>query len=317
MSRTIVTGGAGFIGSHLVDALVAEGRKVLVIDDFSTSIETELPPNIKEYAAVQVHYHDVRDSFADVVQNGDEIFHLACPASPVWYQRYPLRTLETAIQGTQRALEAAREHGCRLVVASTSEVYGDPVEHPQHESYCGNVDPLGPRACYTEGKRTAETLCSIFKRSHGVDVRIARIHNTYGPRMRRDDGRVIPSFIDSCMKHEPMRIFGDGSQTRSFCYVDDTVRGLMAMMTYNHDLSRPINIGSTDERTIASVAQAVADHFQVSLSTTVFQELPDGDPKRRQPDITKAWQLLSWKPNIPFEVGLAATVAWYRANLIV
>jgi len=320
MSRTIVTGGAGFIGSHLVDALIAEGREVLIIDDFSTSLAIDRLDPLPfgwQHKQVRVYAHDVRDTFANAIHPGDQIFHLACPASPIWYQRHPRRTLETAIEGTHRALEAAHEHGCRLVVASTSEVYGDPLEHPQKESYCGNVNPLGLRACYEEGKRAAETLCSIFKRSYDVDVRIARIHNTYGPRMRRDDGRVIPSFIDACMKKEPMRIFGDGSQTRSFCYVDDTVRGLMAMMAYNHDLSRPVNIGSTDERTIASVAQAVADHFQVSMSTAVFGELPNGDPKRRQPDIGKAWQLMSWKPNVPFEVGLAATVAWYKDNPIV
>jgi len=295
MKKILITGGAGFIGSHLCDALCSNENKVFVLDNFSTG-------SLKNMAHLPVELieQDVCDPIN--LNELDEIYHLASPASPQMYQRDPLFTLKTNFLGSLRALELAEKTGAKILLSSTSEVYGDPLVHPQPETYYGNVSTVGPRSCYDEGKRVAETLFMDFHRSKKVDIRIARIFNTYGPRMQNDDGRVVNQFLDQALSGQPITIYGDGSQTRSLCYVDDMVQGLMSLM--NHpQLKGPVNLGSTEEISILALAQLMLEKTQ-SKSTLIFEKLPQDDPTQRRPDITLAQSLLGWDPKIDLSRGL-------------
>jgi UDP-glucuronate decarboxylase len=319
----LVTGGAGFIGSHLVKRLVREpGTSVHVLDDFSTGRRANLPDG--ELTSVSnsltVERGRVEDIDVHVSKNGtiDEIYHLACPASPVHYQRNPVATLHTAIGGTANVLKLAREHHARVVIASTSEVYGSPGVHPQPESYWGHANPIGPRSCYDEGKRAAEAFAVAYRKQYGLDVRIARIFNTYGPQMQPDDGRVISNFIVQALRGEPLTVYGDGSQTRSCCYVADLVDGLVRLMAADpsEDVATPVNLGNPEERTVREIAQAVMDLVNgCTADRIVHKPLPQDDPPRRRPDIERARKLLGWTPKISLEEGLAATVSYFAKRL--
>ncbi len=302
----LVTGGAGFIGSHLCATLVARGAQVACIDDLSTG-RRENVAALASGGGLELLVSDVCDApDMDV----DAVFHLACVASPPVYQREPIRTLRTAVEGTRRALEIAERTGARLLLASTSEVYGTPAVHPQPESYWGNVSTTGPRAAYDEGKRCAEALVSSYARERGADVRIARIFNTYGPGMQRDDGRVVPSFCARALRGEPIEIFGDGTQTRSFCYVTDLVDGLLALMATDDDPG-PVNLGNPDEQTIADLAALVAE-LAGSRAPARYAPLPEHDPPHRRPDISLAREVLGWTPRVSLRDGLVATLAALR-----
>jgi UDP-glucuronate decarboxylase len=311
--RHLVTGGCGFIGSHLCDALVERGEEVIALDNLFTGTKS----NIWKHPLDQFDFvrHDVCEPFHFEV---DRIWHLACPASPVHYQRNPARTIETALLGTRNALECARITKAPIVVASTSEIYGDPTEHPQRESYWGNVNTLGSRSCYDEGKRAGESLAYAWNAQYGVDVRIARIFNTYGPRMRSGDGRIISNFITQAMRNERLTIYGNGSQTRSFCYVDDTVRGLLAIGECVHAERVPVfNLGNPHECTVLEVAERIVEMVRgVGFGTMGITSipLPEDDPKRRCPDISRAKAILGWEPTINFIEGLSRTVEWFRSQ---
>ncbi len=315
--RIIVTGGAGFIGSHLCEFLLERGNEVICLDNLFTSHRENIA-HLTGHHGFEFLRHDVCDSWHIEC---DQIYHLACPASPIHYQRNPVRTIETAMMGTRNALECARNTRARMLITSTSEVYGDPEVHPQHEGYWGNVNTLGPRACYDEGKRVGESLAVSWANQYGTDVRIARLFNTYGPRMAMNDGRLIPTFISQAMKKEPLTIFGDGSQTRSFCYVSDTVDGLFKLMnvsspaerlTPSHPYQRipVVNLGNPDERSIKSVALDVISAFG-GEGDYLTAPLPTDDPKQRCPDITVAKKLLGWEPKVSYDQGIAKTIAWY------
>ncbi|MCA9539041.1 MAG: SDR family oxidoreductase [Myxococcales bacterium] len=309
MRRVLVTGGAGFIGSHLCRALLARGDAVVCVDDLSTG----RPQNIADLRGCDGFTfvrHDVTRPYGFEV---DAVFNLACPASPRDYQRDPVRTLDTCYLGTRNALELARSRGIRLLQTSTSEVYGDPDVHPQPEHYRGNVDPTGPRACYDEGKRVAESLCRAYADRDGVQVRIARIFNTYGPDMRVDDGRVVPAFLAQLIARRPLTLFGDGQQTRSFCYVSDLVRGLLALLECNTANAEPVNLGNPEEMTIAELAQVVSRLGGRPLAIE-HRALPAQDPRRRRPDITRARALLGWAPEVELRDGLARTLAAMSAR---
>jgi UDP-glucuronate decarboxylase len=309
--RILVTGGAGFIGSHLCDALVERRHQVICLDDMSTGSRGNVE-QLLDSDRLELVEHDVNQPF-DV--DAEQIFHLACPASPVQYQKDPIGTLLTAVNGTRHALELAQRKGARLLLASTSEVYGDPAVHPQPESYRGNVSQLGPRACYDEGKRAAETLSADFARQRGVEVRIARIFNTYGPRMALDDGRVVSSFAVRALAGEPIEIHGDGSQTRSFCHVDDTVRGLIALMDYQGPAAaEPVNLGHPEEIAVIDLARAVVE-LAGSRSEIVHTEALKDDPLRRCPDISRAGERLGWRPEKALVAGLSDTLAFFRTGL--
>ena len=305
-----VAGGAGFIGRHLCHRLLDAGATVLCIDNFLTSDRADLAPLL------------ARPSFslleADIVQlpdfTADGIFNLACPASPPAYQRDPVQTMRINVIGTDNLLGRAAQLGIRLLQASTSEVYGDPEVHPQRETYLGHVNPIGPRACYDEGKRAAETLCSDYARQHGVDVRIARIFNTYGPGMAADDGRIISNFVTQALRGEPLSIYGDGSQTRSLCYVDDTVEALLRLYLYPDPGFQPINIGSTDEVSVRQIAALVLEATG-SRSTLSHHPIPTDDPRQRRPDITRAFKRLNWAPTTSLSDGLLRTVAHFRDQM--
>ena len=302
--RVLVTGGAGFIGSHLCARLVREGASVLALDDLSTGRSANLAP---------LGNGRFRLTQRDVVERFDiecaAIFHLACPASPAAYQRSPIDTVKTAVLGTLHALENAERHGARLLLASTSEVYGDPEVHPQTESYTGSVDPTGPRACYDEGKRCGETLATEFARQRGSEVRIARIFNTYGPRMQPDDGRVVSNFIMQALTGRDLTVYGDGSQTRSLCYVSDLVDGLLRLMDSDLDAG-PVNLGNPVEITVLELAERILKLTR-SRSRIAFKPLPVHDPRRRRPDIARAQRELGWQPQVPLEEGLERTVHWF------
>lgn len=305
MKTIIVTGGAGFIGSHLCKKLLAQGNKVLCVDNFFTgrmeNIEDILDdPNFILCAI------DVINSY---VFKCDEIYNLACPASPPHYQYDPVKTAQTNFLGMYNALMLARQNGAKVLQASTSEVYGDPEVHPQVESYRGNVNPDGIRACYDEGKRVAETLCFDFHRQYGVDIKVVRIFNTYGPNMREDDGRVVSNFICQALKGEDITIYGDGFQTRSFCYVDDLVDGLIAMM--NSDITGPVNLGNPGEFTVKQLADLVLK-MTGSESKIVYKELPSDDPTRRKPNIDLAKKELNWEPKVKLEEGLVKTIEYFK-----
>jgi dTDP-glucose 4,6-dehydratase len=298
MPTAVVTGGAGFLGSHLCDSLVADGHRVVCVDN----LETGSLQNVEHLHGENfVFLHHDLTRHVDVVEPVDLVFHLASPASPIDYLRLPLQTLKVGSYGTHNALGLAKWKRARFLLASTSEVYGDPSEHPQRETYWGNVNPIGPRGVYDEAKRYAEALTMAYHRQQGVDTCIVRIFNTYGPRMRPHDGRAIPTFLRQALANQPITVFGDGSQTRSFCYVDDLVRGLVLLAGSGEHL--PVNIGNPQELTLLELAEAVIRATR-SKSEIVFEALPVDDPQVRQPDITRARQLLGWEPQIPLEEGL-------------
>lgn len=303
--RILVTGGAGFIGSHLIDRLMSAGNEVICLDNFYTGVKYNLLKWLN-HPYFEVIRHDITEPIRLEV---DQIYHLACPASPVHYQYNPVKTVKTNVIGTLNMLGLAKRVKARFFLASTSEVYGDPEVHPQPEEYWGNVNPIGIRSCYDEGKRMAETLTFDYHRQNNVDIRVARIFNTYGPRMLENDGRVVSNFIVQALHDQPLTVYGDGSQTRSFCYVSDLVEGFIRLM--NNDYIGPVNLGNPGEYTILQLAEAVQKLVNPAAEIN-FKPLPSDDPRRRQPDITKAKKLLNWEPTIPLESGLKLTVEDFR-----
>jgi len=308
MQIHLVTGGAGFLGSHLIDRLMEAGDEVICLDNYFTGRKANIARWIG-HPRFELIRHDVTEPIKLEV---DRIWHLACPASPIHYQFNPVKTAKTSFLGTYNMLGLARRVGARLLLASTSEVYGDPEVHPQPESYWGAVNPIGVRSCYDEGKRIAETLCFDYQRMNGVDVRVARIFNTYGPRMLPDDGRVVSNFIVQALRSEPLTLYGDGSQTRSFCYVSDLIEGLVRLM--NGSSSGPINLGNPDEFTIRELAELVRMQINPDLSF-VEKPLPEDDPQQRQPSIDLARQQLDWKPTVSLAQGLTPTIDSFRSLL--
>ena len=304
--RILVTGGAGFIGSHLIDRLLDQGHEVLCADNCFTGSKRNVD-HLRKNPRFEFMRHDV--TFPLYVEV-DEIYNLACPASPIHYQHDPVQTTKTAVHGAINMLGLAKRLGCKIFQASTSEVYGDPQVHPQPEEYWGNVNPVGLRSCYDEGKRCAETLFFDYHRRYGLQIKVARIFNTYGPRMHHADGRVVSNFIVQALRGQPITIYGDGDQTRSFCYVDDLVDGLIKLMESETEVTGPINLGDPGEFTIRALAQKVIE-ITGSQSQLVFENLPADDPKQRQPDITRARTVLNWKPGIPLDAGLKKTVAYF------
>ena len=304
----LVTGGAGFLGSHLIDRLMDAGEEVICLDNYFTGRKSNISGWIG-HPRFELIRHDVTEPIKLEV---DRIWHLACPASPIHYQFNPVKTAKTSFLGTYNMLGLARRVGARLLLASTSEVYGDPKVHPQPESYWGCVNPIGVRSCYDEGKRIAETLCFDYQRMSGVEVRVARIFNTFGPRMLLDDGRVISNFIVQSLKGEALTLYGDGSQTRSFCYVSDLVEGLIRLM--NSEFSGPINLGNPDEFTIRELAELVRELINPSLQL-INKPLPQDDPQQRQPLIDLAAQHLGWQPTVSLVQGLPPTIASFRSVL--
>ena len=302
----LVTGGAGFLGSHLCDRLVAAGHDVMCVDNFHTGSKQTIHHLIGK-ANFELIRHDV---WLPLYVEADRVFNMACPASPVHYQSDPVSTVKTAVLGAINMLGLAKRCKARVLQASTSEVYGDAQQHPQAESYWGNVNPNGPRACYDEGKRCAETLFFDYHRQHGVDIRVARIFNTYGPRMRPDDGRVVSNFIMQALNGDPITIYGNGSQTRSFCYVDDLVEGLVRLMDQDVEVG-PVNLGNPSEITIGELAEIVL-RLTGSRSRIEYRPLPSDDPVQRRPDIGKARRQLDWEPGIALEDGLKETIAYFR-----
>jgi UDP-glucuronate decarboxylase len=307
MRRILVTGGAGFVGSHLCERLLEAGHEVLAVDNYFTGRRMNVAHLLKN-PRFELMRHDI--TFPLYVEV-DEIYNLACPASPIHYQRDPVQTTKVSVIGAINMLGLAKRTGARILQASTSEVYGDPTVHPQPESYRGNVNPIGPRACYDEGKRCAETLFFDYRRQHDVSIKIARIFNTYGPRMHPNDGRVVSNFIMQALKGEPITLYGDGDQTRSFCYVDDLVEGLIRLMNTDHAVTGPINLGNPGEFTIRQLAEKVI-HLTGSRSTLVTAPLPEDDPLQRQPVITLAQEVLGWQPTVALDQGLARTIAYFR-----
>ena len=306
--RNLITGGAGFLGSHLTDHLMKAGEEVICLDNYFTGRKSNIAQWIG-HPDFELIRHDVTEPIKLEV---DRIWHLACPASPIHYQFNPIKTAKTSFLGTYNMLGLARRVGARLLLASTSEVYGDPEIHPQPESYRGSVNPIGIRSCYDEGKRIAETLCFDYKRMHNTEVRVMRIFNTYGPRMLPDDGRVVSNFIVQALKGEPLTLFGDGSQTRSFCYVDDLIDGMIRLM--NSDHTGPMNIGNPDEFTIQVLARMVRDRINPDLEI-VNKPLPQDDPMQRQPVIKLAMEALGWRPSIPLSTGLDRTIADFQSRI--
>ena len=307
--RILVTGGAGFIGSHLCERLVQAGHAVICLDNLFTGSHANVA-RLEGRPGFRFVEHDVCEP---LLVDVDRIFNLACPASPIHYQVNPMKTVQTNVMGTLNMLEIARRMGARILQASTSEVYGDPAVHPQVESYWGNVNPIGPRACYDEGKRVAETLMSDYHRQAGVDIRIARIFNTYGPRMAENDGRVVSNFVLQALRNEPITLYGSGQQTRSFCYVDDLVEGLMRLMDAEA-VTEPVNLGNPGEFTMRELAE-LTRQLTGSRSDIVLRPLPQDDPVRRRPDISRASTLLGWAPIVPLEDGLRRTIADFRRRL--
>jgi dTDP-glucose 4,6-dehydratase len=302
MPTSVVTGGAGFLGSHLSDALLERGHRVLCVDNLDTGSLTNIE-HLRRADFVFVQ-HDLV-SHLEISEQIDNVFHLASPASPIDYLRLPLHTLKVGAYGTHNALGLAKRHRARFLLASTSEVYGDPLVHPQPESYWGNVNPIGPRGVYDEAKRYAEAMTMAYHRQQGVNTCISRTFNTYGPRMRAHDGRAIPTFLRQALQDKPLTVFGDGSQTRSFCYVDDQIRGLAALA--ESDVHLPVNIGNQDEYTLLQLAETVIE-VTGSRSEIIHEPLPVDDPKIRQPDITRAKQLLGWEPQVSLQDGLKKTI---------
>ena len=310
MKRILVAGGAGFIGSHLARALLKQGHRVIIADNFLTG-QRENVADLLASPACELAEHDIT---LPLDMAADEIYNLACPASPVQYQRDPVNTVFVNVMGSYQLLELARKTGARILQASTSEVYGDPEVHPQPETYRGHVNPIGPRACYDEGKRCAETLFFDYHRQYGIDIKVARIFNTYGPNMRSDDGRVISNFIVQALSGKPLTLYGDGQQTRSFCYVDDMVAGLIKLMGTPRGVTGPVNLGNPEEYTMEELAEMVVELTGVNASL-VYEPLPQDDPRQRQPDIALAKKLLGWEPAIPLRTGLERTIAHARKKL--
>jgi dTDP-glucose 4,6-dehydratase len=306
VARIVVTGGAGFLGSHLCETLLARGDEVVAIDNLLTGSLDNISHLFGQKGFVFVE-HDVTN-FVHVSGKVDAVMHFASPASPVDYLEHPIKTLKVGSLGTHKTLGLAKDAGARYMLASTSEVYGDPQVHPQTEDYWGHVNPVGPRGVYDEAKRFSEAMTMAYHRSHGVDVRIVRIFNTYGPRMRPHDGRVVSNFIVQALAGKPLTVYGDGSQTRSFCFVEDEVRGLVALLDSDH--VGPVNIGNPNEFTVLELAQKVID-LTGSSSEIVFEPLPVDDPTQRRPDISLAKKVLGWEPRVPLEEGLRRTAEWF------
>ncbi|MEE2962111.1 MAG: UDP-glucuronic acid decarboxylase family protein [Myxococcota bacterium] len=305
----LVAGGAGFIGSHLCEELLKQGQEVICLDNFFTGRRENIL-HLRDYDNFEIIRHDVVEP---ILLEVDAIFNLACPASPVHYQHNPIKTVKTNVLGTINLLGLAKRVGARLLQASTSEVYGDPQVHPQTEDYWGHVNTIGPRSCYDEGKRVAETLCFDYRREHKIEIRMARIFNTYGPKMLPNDGRVVSNFIVQALTNRPITIYGDGTQTRSFCYIEDQVNGLIKLMRAEN-FTGPVNIGNPNEYTIRELAEEVeklhGGHVEIE-----YLKLPQDDPKRRQPDITLAKEKLNWSPRVPLNHGLRATYDYFRLEL--
>lgn len=313
MSRrkvVMVTGGSGFLGSHLCERLLAEDHRVLCVDNFFTGARENIE-HLLDDPRFEVLRHDI--TFPLYVEV-DEIFNLACPASPVSYQFDPVQTVKTNVHGAINMLGLARRTRAKIFQASTSEVYGDPEVHPQREEYWGRVNPIGPRACYDEGKRCAETLFFDYHRQHGIRIKVARIFNTYGPRMQQNDGRVVSNFIVQALRNEPITVYGDGSQTRSFCYVSDMVEAFMRLMASDDAFTGPVNLGNPAEQTVLQLARQVIEYTN-SRSTIELRPLPVNDPIRRRPDITLARQMLNWNPTVPIDGGLRRTVDYFERLL--
>ncbi|MFP4351857.1 MAG: UDP-glucuronic acid decarboxylase family protein [Puniceicoccaceae bacterium] len=307
--RTLITGGAGFLGSHLCERLIARGEEVICLDNFFTGRKRNIE-HLRDRPLFETVRHDVVDPFKFEV---DRIFNLACPASPVHYQHNPIKTVKTSVMGAINSLGLAKRVRARILQASTSEVYGDPNIHPQPEDYRGNVNPIGPRACYDEGKRCAETLFFDYHRQNGVDIRVVRIFNTYGPRMLPDDGRVVSNFIVQALRGEDITLYGDGRQTRSFCYVDDLVEAMIRMMDQDETVG-PVNIGNPDEFTIRELAEMVVE-LTGSESKIISRPLPADDPMQRKPVIDLARKYLDWKPEVDLRTGLSRTIDYFRELL--
>ena len=306
--KILVTGGAGFIGSHLIDRLMNQGHEVLCLDNFYTGSKQNILQWL-DNPKFELIRHDVTEPIRLEV---DQVYHLACPASPIHYQFNPVKTIKTNVMGTLNMLGLAKRVKARFLLASTSEVYGDPDVHPQSEEYRGNVNCIGSRACYDEGKRVAETLAFEYYREHKVDIRVARIFNTYGPRMQEQDGRVVSNFIVQSIKGTPLTVYGDGSQTRSFCYVSDLVEGLMRLM--NGDFIGPVNLGNPGEYTILELAQIIQGMINPDTEL-IYKPLPEDDPKQRQPDITRAQTYLNWEPTISLKEGLEMTIKDFKSRV--
>ena len=306
MSRVLITGGAGFLGSHLCEYFLKKGHEVIAMDNLLTGSTA----NIEHLQSERFKFikHDVTE-YIYLAGEIDYVLHFASPASPMDYLQLPIQTLKVGALGTHKALGLAKDMRATFLLASTSEVYGDPLEHPQREDYWGHVNPVGPRGVYDEAKRFAEALTMAYHRTHGVDTKIVRIFNTYGPRMRPNDGRAIPAFVPQALRNEPITVFGDGSQTRSFCYVDDLIEGIYRLLM--SDYHEPVNIGNPHEMTIRALAEVII-RLTGSMSKIVEKPLPEDDPKTRQPDITRARELLGWQPQVEFEDGLTRTIAWFR-----
>lgn len=312
MARILVTGGAGFIGSHLCEKLLNEGNEVFCLDNFYTGRKTNVE-HLLFNKAFRLIEHDVVNQLDIQVE---QIYNFACPASPVHYQADPVKTWKTSIFGAVNMLEIAQKNSARILQASTSEVYGDPLEHPQRESYWGNVNPVGIRSCYDEGKRASETIFFDYHRQLGTDIRVIRIFNTYGPRMLAHDGRVVSNFIVQALKNEDITAYGDGSQTRSFCYVDDLVEGIISMMN-SENITGPVNLGNPVEFTINELADLVLTMIPANTSKIIYKSLPADDPTRRKPDITVAKKQLNWEPKVKLKEGLEKTIAYFSKELLV
>jgi UDP-glucuronate decarboxylase len=308
--RILVTGGAGFIGSHLSERLLGEGNEVVCVDNFFTGSKENIA-HLLAHPYFEVMRHDI---CFPLYLEVDEIYNLACPASPIHYQFDPVQTTKVNVSGSINMLGLAKRLKIRIFQASTSEVYGDPAEHPQRESYWGNVNPIGPRACYDEGKRCAETLFFDYYRQHGIRIKVLRIFNTYGPRMHPNDGRVVSNFIIQALKGEDITVYGDGSHTRSFCYVDDMVDAMIRMMGSPDGFTGPVNAGNPEEVTILGLAEKIIE-IAGSRSKVVFRDLPEDDPRRRKPDISLARKALGWKPAVNIHTGLEKTIGYFRSSL--
>lgn len=311
--RVLITGAAGFLGSHLADAFLRDGDSVIGVDSFATSSGENLA-HLRNEPRFAFFEADVSEGLGEAAQPVDLILHFASPASPVDYANSPVATLNVNSRGTEHCCRLAAEHGARLIYASTSEIYGDPLIHPQPESYWGNVNSIGERSCYDEGKRFGEAMVSAYRRAHGIDGRLVRIFNTYGPRMRGDDGRVVPTFVKQALRDEPLTVYGDGTQTRSLCYVDDLVDAILRFARLESPHYPVVNIGSELEVSVTRIAEAIAGYCGVPLRVEP-RPLPPDDPARRRPDLSRARQLLGWEPRTSLEDGLRATIAWFRTHL--